>query len=104
MHILKKYNIRYNTTMNIRKFSLNEQIASEVRKSRRARGWTQADLADLSNTSQGAIALLEAAKGNPTLESINRIIHTLGKRGSIRFMPALSHPSDPKQPSSKPQT
>ena len=89
--------------MNIREITINEQIANEVRKYRRARGWTQADLADLSSTSQSAIALLEAGKGNPTLETINRILHTLEKRGNIRFMPALPQPNEPAPTSTPPQ-
>jgi y4mF family transcriptional regulator len=90
--------------MNDREVTLNEQIATEVHKARRARGWTQADLAELSSTSQGAIALIEAGKGNPTLETINRILHALGKRGNIRFMPALSPSNEPEHPSNQPQS
>ncbi|MEO7617871.1 MAG: helix-turn-helix domain-containing protein [Candidatus Saccharibacteria bacterium] len=88
----------------LKEVSIQEQLGNEVRKWRKSQSLSQAELADLSGTSQSALAHIEAGKGNPTLGTIDRILHILGKRASIRFMPALPPSNESERPSNQPQS
>jgi transcriptional regulator with XRE-family HTH domain len=83
----------------LHEISIQAQIGNEVRKWRRSTGLSQAELANLSSTSQGAIAIIEAGKGNPTVQTLDRILHVLGKRAHIRFLPTLLQPNVSEHPS-----
>lgn len=84
-----KKDIRPQSKYALYEISIQAQIGNEVRKWRRSASLSQAELADLSGTSQGAIAIIEAGNGNPTVQTLDRILHALGKRAHIRFLPAL---------------
>jgi len=64
-----------------------------IRDARKQRGLTQAELAQVLNTSQGAIARIESGNQNLSLETINRIADALEsqlivpstERGSLNF-------------------
>jgi ribosome-binding protein aMBF1 (putative translation factor) len=63
-------------------------VGEAVRKARRARGLTQAQLAAATGTSQSAIARLELGGGNPRLDTLARIATALGAELSVRFVKA----------------
>ena len=64
------------------------ELARQVIRTRAARGWTQADLAREAGTRQSRVSEIESAKGNPTLETIERVMRSLDLR--ISFGPAGS--------------
>jgi transcriptional regulator with XRE-family HTH domain len=63
-------------------------LARQVIRARAILGWTQADLAKAANTKQSRVSEIESAKGNPTLETIERILNALNLR--VSFGPAGS--------------
>ncbi len=54
--------------------------AEVLRKARLDTGVTQAELARRLGTTQAAIARLERAGANPTVETLARVMHALGRR------------------------
>lgn len=63
-------------------------LARQIIRARVAHGWTQADLAREAQTKQSRVSEIESAKGNPTLETIERILNALSLR--VSFGPAGS--------------
>jgi len=51
-----------------------------VRDARRKAGLTQAELAERAGTTQPVIARLERGGGNPTFETLERVLHAAGHR------------------------
>lgn len=51
-----------------------------IRTARRTAGLTQAQLADRAGTTQAAIARLEAPGSNPTLRTLDRVLHAADHR------------------------
>lgn len=51
-----------------------------VREARRKAGLTQAQLAERAGTTQPVIARLERGGGNPTFETLERVLHAAGHR------------------------
>lgn len=49
-------------------------------QARRARGWTQRDLAAASGVQQPVIARLEAGDTDPKLSTLTKLLHALGLR------------------------
>lgn len=64
-------------------------IAKAIIGARLQRGWTQLQLADAAGTKQSRISELESIKGNPTLETVDRVASVLGLQLSLK-PPAIS--------------
>jgi predicted nucleotidyltransferase/DNA-binding XRE family transcriptional regulator len=59
-----------------------------IRDARRRAGLTQAQLAQLSGTSQSAIARYEKAAAQPSLSTLARLLAACGERLEVRSLPA----------------
>lgn len=55
-------------------------LARAVRRLRREKGWTQDDLAAKVGIEQAAVSLIENARANPTLETLEALAKSLGVR------------------------
>jgi transcriptional regulator with XRE-family HTH domain len=55
-------------------------LAKNVRRLRRARGWTQYDLAEAANVRQALISQIENGAANPTLETLERLAAAFGAK------------------------
>jgi len=55
-------------------------LARVVRRLRREKGWTQDELAAKVGVEQMAISLIENARANPTLETLESLAKSLGVR------------------------
>jgi len=53
-------------------------VGDMVRDARRRSGYTQAQLASASGTTQSAIARLEAPGANPRLETLEKVLRAMG--------------------------
>jgi transcriptional regulator with XRE-family HTH domain len=51
-----------------------------VREARKSAGLTQTELAERAGTTQPVIARLERGGGNPTFETLERVLHAAGHR------------------------
>lgn len=60
-------------------------LASNVRKLRKARGWTQEDLAAAVKIEQATVSLLENGRANPTLLVLGALARALEVRLSDLF-------------------
>jgi UDP-N-acetylglucosamine 1-carboxyvinyltransferase len=67
--------------------TIQEQIAKEIPFKRRILKLTQAELAAKVGTSQTAIARLENAQGNPTVDLIQRVVTVLDMELKIIVRP-----------------
>jgi len=54
--------------------------ATVIREARKDAGLTQAQLAERAGTTQPVIARLERGDGNPTFETLERVLHAAGHR------------------------
>jgi transcriptional regulator with XRE-family HTH domain len=59
---------------------ITKALARAVRRLRRERGWTQDDLGAQIGMDQAGISLIENARANPTLETLEALAKTLGVR------------------------
>jgi len=55
-----------------------------IREARRKSGLTQAELAARAGVTQPVIARLERGGGNPTFETLERVLHAAGHRLELR--------------------
>ncbi len=73
-----------------------DNLSQLLRRRRRELGVTQADLARLAGLSLHGVSDIETGKGNPTLESLLKILDALGLR--IVIQPELPEAlSDPEK-------
>jgi y4mF family transcriptional regulator len=66
----------------------SSHISKIIRERRRELGVSQADLARLSGLSLHGLSDIETGKGNPTLQTLLKLLNVLGLRISI-------HPANP---------
>jgi y4mF family transcriptional regulator len=66
----------------------SSHISKIIRERRRELGVSQADLARLSGLSLHSLSDIETGKGNPTLQTLLKLLNVLGLRISI-------HPANP---------
>ena len=67
---------------------IREQIGEAVARAREGRGLTQAELAVRAETSQPAIARLEAGRGGiPSLDFLSRVAAAIGLQLTVGFRP-----------------
>ena len=59
--------------------ALNVEIAKEIAKARREKGFTQKQLAEIAETTQPSLARLEAALVSPRVGTLIRLLRPLGK-------------------------
>ena len=59
-------------------------IARAIIEARLQRGWTQSELAEAAETKQSRVSELESTRGNPTLETIDRVANALELELSLR--------------------
>lgn len=71
------------TAEEIAESDLRVSIICELIKARRERGISQYQLEELSGVKQSAIARLERGKGNPTVETLQKILAPLGKKLAV---------------------
>lgn len=57
----------------------------ELREARRRLGWTQAELARRTGTTQTAIARLERGQVMPRLRTLHRLAEVMGKKLAVRL-------------------
>jgi transcriptional regulator with XRE-family HTH domain len=69
----------------------SSHISKIIRERRRELGVSQADLARLSALSLHGLSDIETGKGNPTLQTLLKLLNVLGLRISI-------HPANPTRP------
>jgi len=69
----------------------SSHISKIIRERRRELGVSQADLARLSGLSLHGLSDIETGKGNPTLQTLLKLLNVLGLRISI-------HPANPTRP------
>lgn len=62
-------------------------LAFNVRRLRRAKGWTQDALAGALGVEQGAVSLIENGRANPTLQVLEQIAGELEVRVQELFEP-----------------
>ena len=67
--------------------TIQEQLSQKIPFKRRMLKLTQAQLADIVGTSQTAIARLENAQGNPTVDLVQRIINALDLQLTLYVRP-----------------
>lgn len=60
------------------RLAIRTAIARAIIDARIAKKWTQQQLADAAGTKQSRISDLEGARGNPTIETIERVARALG--------------------------
>lgn len=60
------------------------EIAKAIIEARLERRWTQSDLAREAGTKQSRISELESARGNPTIETVERVAAVLGLELQLR--------------------
>ncbi|MFC4054914.1 helix-turn-helix transcriptional regulator [Actinomadura syzygii] len=75
---------------------MHEPIGEAIRLRRRARGLTQAGLAERAGLTQPAISLLESGSRVPSLPALERVADVLGLRVTVAVEPA-----DPPGPLSR---
>ena len=82
-------------------------IGAEVRRFRRARGWTQTDLAARTGISRSALARLETGVTVPTLSALERLAEALSIEVTVSLrraaapidaFAALAAPPQPREP------
>jgi len=52
-------------------------LAANVKRLRRAKGWTQSDLATEANVRQALVSEIELGEANPTVRTIAKLAHAL---------------------------
>ena len=62
-------------------------LINDIVEARKARGWTQQELAEACNLTQSVIARIENKKSIPTLTTFQKIVFALGK--SIVIVPSV---------------
>lgn len=65
--------------------SIQRKIGEEVARSRRAAGMTQQELARHAKTRQANISRLERGIQNPSVEFLERVVQSLGKKIRIKI-------------------
>ncbi len=68
-----------------RTFSLAKVIGEEVARARRASGMTQQELARHAKTRQANISRLERGIQNPSVEFLERVAQSLGKKLQMKI-------------------
>lgn len=66
------------------------ELGAAVREMREQRGWTQAQLAEVANMTQPAVARFEAGGTVPTIPVLERLAHALGAKLVVRLAPGTS--------------
>ncbi len=74
---------------------LKLHLAENFLNLRRARALSQKEAAKLMGTSQSAIARIESAQDNLTVDTVERLAHTLGGRIYVTVYPAEMYFQDP---------
>lgn len=65
---------------------IRSEIGEAIARARKAKGYTQARVAELAGTKQSVIARLETGRGGvPGLQLLDRVAHALGLELSIRL-------------------
>ena len=62
-----------------------EELGKAIRKRRKSLKVDQVTLARLSGISVHALSNIEAAKASPTLQTLNKVLHTLGMELEIKI-------------------
>ncbi|MEH2474086.1 transcriptional regulator with XRE-family HTH domain [Nitrobacteraceae bacterium AZCC 2161] len=91
-----------------RKATASKLLASNVRRLRMAKGWTQDELAAALKTEQGAISLIENARSNPTVLVLDALATALDAQMvelfeiKARLPRKTAPPASPRKPRPKP--
>lgn len=68
------------------------QVGKAIRTARRAKDWTQGELARRSGFSLGSICNIEKGKMTPSFASLTTILQALGLKASIVVEVAIEQP------------
>jgi y4mF family transcriptional regulator len=60
------------------------EVASIIKRRRKVLGVDQASVAELADVSTHTLSNIESGKGNPTLESLSRVLDVLGLELAIQ--------------------
>ena len=66
--------------------SLQQQIGSRIKELRQLKGYTQAELAELTDLSTNYIGYIERGERTVSLQVLERLAHTLGVEVSTLFL------------------
>jgi transcriptional regulator with XRE-family HTH domain len=77
--------------------AVSKALAANVRRPRKARGWTQDDLAAETKVEQAAISLIENGRANPTLLMLEAIARAL----DVAFIELFAAPARQRRPKDK---
>jgi transcriptional regulator with XRE-family HTH domain len=64
----------------LRNSAVSDALASNIRRLRQHKNWTQSELGDKADMKQGAISLIENGRANPTMLMLENIADALGVR------------------------
>ena len=66
--------------------SLQQQIGSRIKELRRLKGYTQAELAELTDISTNYVGYIERGERTVSLQTLERLAHVLGVEVSTLFL------------------
>jgi transcriptional regulator with XRE-family HTH domain len=75
----------FSTRFPVREATAVKLLASNVRRLRKAKGWTQDDLAAALEVEQGVISLIENARSNPSILMLDAVAEALGAQMAELF-------------------
>jgi len=67
--------------------NLKREIARQILRLRKLRGWTQTQLAEALHTQQSAVARLESGSRRPSLATLYKISQVLDARVEVHLTP-----------------
>ncbi len=84
--------------------SLQQQIGSRIKELRQLKGYTQAELAELTDISTNYIGYIERGQRTISLQTLERLAHTLGVEvGTFFLFRAREASKKSEEPNQKPQ-
>lgn len=74
--------------------ALPKDVGKQIREARKARGWTQSQLAEAAGTGQPVVSRIErgASLKQPTIELIDRCARALGHQLQVKLVPLAFRP------------
>lgn len=84
--------------------SLQQQIGSRIKELRQLKGYTQAELAELTDLSTNYIGYIERGQRTISLQTLERLAHTLGVEvGTLFLFHAREASKKSEEPNQRPQ-
>ena len=84
--------------------SLQQQIGSRIKELRQLKGYTQAELAELTDLSTNHVGYIERGERTVSLQTLEQLAHTLGVEiGTLFLFRAREANKKSEEPNQKPQ-